>query len=261
MTAGEIAEQECLPGLRGPQDGQDFGGGSGVGGLPNALAPHSTTTAPHKTTPALALGTAQGGPLEAPHAELGHPRARMAASASEPTEQDYSSSLAGPRDGQPFEFCFSGLDAGGLLDDFDTPSTAASTSGKRFRSAASTALEVASTSSSAAAAPRSVDGVFDSSMEPVFLASFRVDTEFHRDSSTDTFQGGNAAQTACRPRMVATIIHIYFNTMRVRRLANHLLVLAQPGLRAQTIYASLLHVVLGASHATPQSLLNRRRPI
>ena len=141
----------------------------------------------HKTTPALAPRAAQSGPLHAPTAGLRHSRAQTAASARKPTEQDSSPGLAGSRDGQPYENKFSRLNAGGLLDDFDTPSTAASTSGQRFRSAASTALEVASTSSSAAAAPRSVDGVFHSSMEPVFLASFRVDTEFHRDSSTDTF--------------------------------------------------------------------------
>ena len=52
-TASETAEQDFLSGLRGPQDGQDFGGGPGAG-LLDALAPHSTTTAPDGTTPALA---------------------------------------------------------------------------------------------------------------------------------------------------------------------------------------------------------------
>ena len=46
-------------------------------------------------------------------------------------------------------------------------------------------------------------------MDPVFLAAFGVDTDFHRDSSTDTVfstavQGENAAQTAFRPRTAAT---------------------------------------------------------
>ena len=45
-------------------------------------------------------------------------------------------------------------------------------------------------------------------------------------------------------------LHIHFEKMRARKLANHLLVLPQPDLRAQDIHASLLHVVLGASHAT-----------
>ena len=42
-------------------------------------------------------------------------------------------------------------------------------------------------------------------------------------------------------------------------MANYLLVLSQPDLRAQTIHASLLLVVLVASHATPQSLLYKLR--
>ena len=45
-TAGETAEQDFLSGLRGSQDRQDFGGGPGAGGLLDALAPHSNTTAP-----------------------------------------------------------------------------------------------------------------------------------------------------------------------------------------------------------------------
>ena len=61
-------------------------------------------------------------------------------------------------------------------------------------------------------------------MDPVALAAFRVDTDFNRDSSTDTVfstavQGGNAAQTAFGPRTVATPY-----TLRCE-LANHLLVL------------------------------------
>ena len=51
-------------------------------------------------------------------------------SASETTEQDFSSGLRGPQDGQPFENVFSGFDAGGLLDDFDPPSAAALNSGR-----------------------------------------------------------------------------------------------------------------------------------
>ena len=50
-------------------------------------------------------------------------------------------------------------------------------------------------------------------------------------------------------------LHINFYIMRVRKLANHLIVLAQPDLREQTVHASLLHVVLVALYAMPQSLL------
>ena len=90
-------------------------------------------------------------PFGARPAGLGHSRARTAASPSEPTEQDYSSGLAGPRDGQPFENIFSGWNAGGLLDDVDPPSAAASTSGQSLRSAAYTAIEAAPALPSAAA--------------------------------------------------------------------------------------------------------------
>ena len=46
-------------------------------------------------------------------------------------------------------------------------------------------------------------------MDPVFLAVFLVDTDFNRDSSTDTVfssavQGGNAVQAAFTQRTVAT---------------------------------------------------------
>ena len=124
-SAGETAGQGFSSGLRRPQDGQEFGGDPGAGGLPEALAPHSTTTAPHKTTPALAPRAAQIGPLEAPPVGLGHSRARITASASEPTEQDYSSGLADSRNGQPFENIFSRLDAGSVQDSFGPPSVAA----------------------------------------------------------------------------------------------------------------------------------------
>ena len=116
-----------------------------------ALAPHSTTTALNKTNLSLAPRAERFGPLDAPPAERGHSHARTAASASEPTEQSFSSGLAGPRYGQPFENIFTWLDAGGLLDDFDPPSAAASTSGQRLRPSASTALEVAPTLPSASA--------------------------------------------------------------------------------------------------------------
>ena len=92
-------------------------------------------------------------------------------------------------------------------------------------------------------------------MDPVFLAAFRADTDFNRDSSIDTVfstdvQGGNAAQTALdRARL---LLRLHLNIMRVRKLANHMRVLLQPDLRAQTIHANLLHVVLGSSHATPR---------
>ena len=36
-------------------------------------------------------------------------------------------------------------------------------------------------------APRSVDGILDFSMDPAFLATFRIDTDFNGDCSTDTF--------------------------------------------------------------------------
>ena len=64
-AASETAEQDFLSGLRGPQDGQDFGGGPGAG-LLDALAPHSTTTAPHGTTPALAPRAVRASPRCAP---------------------------------------------------------------------------------------------------------------------------------------------------------------------------------------------------
>ena len=121
--------------------------------------------------------------------------------------------------GSPSKTCFSGLDSGGLLDDFDPPSAATSTSCQRLRPAASTAFEAAPTLSSAAArasplrappvsfapsqsraavpesdnsacdlfpAPLLEDGILNISIDPVFLAVFRVDNDFHRDSSTDT---------------------------------------------------------------------------
>ena len=54
-------------------------------------------------------------------------------------------------------------------------------------------------------APHSVDGILDFSMDSVFFAASRVDTDFSKGSSTDTaVQGGNAAQMAFRPRTVAT---------------------------------------------------------
>ena len=58
-------------------------------------------------------------------------------------------------------------------------------------------------------APRSADGILDLSMDSVFLAAFRVDTDFNSDSSTDTVsstavQEGDAAQTALRPSPVST---------------------------------------------------------
>ena len=84
-------------------------------------APLHHYSTPQDHTPALALHAAQSDPLDARAAGLGHSRARPATSASELTEQDYSLGLAGPRDGQPFENRFSGLDAGGLLDDFPPP--------------------------------------------------------------------------------------------------------------------------------------------
>ena len=53
-------------------------------------------------------------------------------------------------------------------------------------------------------------------MDPVFPPAFRVDTDFHMDSSTDTVfstavQGGNAAQTASRPRTVANTYTLQHN--------------------------------------------------
>ena len=48
-TAGETAEQDFSSDLRGPQDGQDFGGDPGAGDLPDALAPRSPLQ--HPTRP------------------------------------------------------------------------------------------------------------------------------------------------------------------------------------------------------------------
>ena len=102
-TAGETSEHDCSSRLRGPRDGQDLGGGPGAGSPPDALAPPSTITALHNTTLALASLPAQSGPLDAPPVGFGHARARSAASVREPTNQDYSSALAGPRDRQTFD--------------------------------------------------------------------------------------------------------------------------------------------------------------
>ena len=101
--ASETADQDVSSGLRGPRDRQDFGGGPGAGGLPDALASHSTTSVPHKTATALAPRSARSGPLDARPAEHGPSRSRTAASASEPTEQDYSSGLGSPCNWRPFE--------------------------------------------------------------------------------------------------------------------------------------------------------------
>ena len=64
-TTSETAEQVFLPVLRGSQDERDLGGGPGAG-LLDALAPHSTTTAPHRTTLVLTLDAVRDGPLRAP---------------------------------------------------------------------------------------------------------------------------------------------------------------------------------------------------
>ena len=127
--ASETAEQAFSSGLRRPQDGQNFGSRPCAGGLPDAFAPHFTTAA-HKTTPALDPRAARSGLLDAWPAGFRHSRARVAVSASKPTEQDSFSGFGRPQDGQPFENSLSGLDAGGLLDNFDPPSAAASRSGR-----------------------------------------------------------------------------------------------------------------------------------
>ena len=166
------------------------------------------------------------------------------------------------------------------------PSAAVSTSGQRLRPAASTVLEPTPMLSSAAArdnplrappvsrapsqpraavtesensardffpAPRSVDGILDFSMDPFFLAAFGLYTDFHRDSSTDTFflllfRGDMLPKRLLdRARLP---LHVHLNIMRVRKLATHMQILPQPDLRAQAIHPSLLHVVLVASQAT-----------
>ena len=126
-TASETGEcQDFLSGLRGPQDGQDFGHGPGAGGLLDVLTPHSTTTAPHRTTPALAPRVVCAGPLRSPPVPRTPSQSRAAVTESENSACDFFPVL------------------------------------------------------------RSVDGILDFSMDPVFLAAFRVDTDFNRDSSTDT---------------------------------------------------------------------------
>ena len=57
-------------------------------------------------------------------------------------------------------------------------------------------------------APPSEDGTIRFSMDPVVLAAFGFDIDFHRDSSTDAVfitavQGGNAAETFFRTRSAA----------------------------------------------------------
>ena len=91
-------------------------------------------------------------------------------------------------------------------------------------------------------APRSVDGILDFSMDPVLLAAFRLDTDFNRDSSTDpvfstAVQGGNATQTAFRPRAVATTYKLHHNE----------------GARIGGLPASLLQ-------SRPESTYNTRQP-
>ena len=202
-TASETAEQSFLSGKRGPQDGQDFGGGPGAG-LLDALAPHSTTTAPHGTTPALAPRAVRASPLCAP------PVAR-------------------------------------------TPSQPRAAVTESKNSACGFFL-----------APRPVDGILYFSMKPVFLAAFRVDTDFNRDSSTDTvfstaIQGGKAAQTAFRRRTVATTYTLQHNEGAKFGEPPASLSPMSPENTDNTSTVSLLHVVLFASHATPHFLLYKLR--
>ena len=145
MKTSKTAEQECSPGLRRSQDERDFGGGPGAGGLLDALAPHSTATAPHRITPALAPPAVRASPLRAPPVPRTPSQPRAAVTESENSAHVFFS------------------------------------------------------------APHSVDGILDFSMDSVFFAASRVDTDFSKGSSTDTaVQGGNAAQMAFRPRTVAT---------------------------------------------------------
>ena len=75
-------------------------------------------------------------------------------------------------------------------------------------------------------APGSVDEIRDFSMDPVFLAAFRVDTDYSRDSSTlfflVLFRGEMLPKRLLDPALLP--LHIHFNIMRVRKLANYLLV-------------------------------------
>ena len=88
-TASETAEQSLLSGKRGPQDGQDFGDGPGAG-LLDALAPQSTTTAPHGTTPALALHAVRASPRCAPPVARTPSQPRVAVTESDNSACDFS---------------------------------------------------------------------------------------------------------------------------------------------------------------------------
>ena len=93
-----------VPPLRG-QDGHPlelYFSELDAGVQPDDFSPHSTT-AVHKTTPALAWCAAYSSPLDARPAGLPHSRARTAVPASETDEQAFSSGLLGPQDGQSFE--------------------------------------------------------------------------------------------------------------------------------------------------------------
>ena len=97
-------------------------------------------------------------------------------------------------------------------------------------------------------------------MDPVFPPAFRVDTDFHMDSSTDTVfstavQGGNAAQTASRPRTVANTYTLQHNEgAKIGEPPASFTPISLDN-TDNTSTASLLHVVLFASHATPHFLL------
>ena len=113
-------------------------------------------------------------------------------------------------------------------------------------------------------APRSVDGILDFSTDPVCHAACHVDTDFNRDSSTDTLfstavHGGNAAQTAFRPRTVAATYTLQHNEgAKIGEPPASFTPISLDN-TDNTSTASLLHVVLFASHATPHFLLYKLR--
>ena len=123
-SAREIAEQDFSSGLRGPQDGQDFGGGPGAEGLPDTFAPHSTPQ-----------DHSGYGPVPCAKRPFGYPACwtwTLSGSDCGVSDLSYQArfflGLGKLSRWAALGRYYSGLDAGGLLDDADRPSAAASTS-------------------------------------------------------------------------------------------------------------------------------------
>ena len=194
------------------------------------------------------------------------------------------------QDAQPFENVFPALDAGGLPNAFDPPSATAVMFGQGRRPVGSTIHEAATALTSAAArvsplgaqsvvlgpsrpctavpeseksacdffpAPRSEDGILQFSMDPVSLAAFGVDNDFHGHSSNNAIfasaiNGRYAAQTDALQRGQKQL-----PLGRVRKLANHHTALPQPYLMPQVISRSARRIARhAATSAAPASTVD-----